>query len=39
MQTDTLTQEQFLEAIRLQAQPTWADLAGLVVKACCRNEA
>ena len=31
MQTDTLTQEQFLEAIRLLAQPTWADLAGVVV--------
>ena len=31
MQTDTLTQEQFLEALRLLAQPTWADQAGVVV--------
>ena len=28
---NTLTQEQFLEAMRLLAQPTWTDLAGVVV--------
>ena len=31
MQTDTLTQGQFLEAIRLLGQPTWTDLGGVVV--------
>ena len=30
-QIETLTQGQFLEAIRLLAQPTWADQAGVVV--------
>ncbi len=31
MPTETLTQAQFLEALRLLAQPTWADVAGVVV--------
>lgn len=29
--TSTLTYEQFLEAVRILAQPTWTDIAGVLV--------